>query len=273
MPDSAEKTIVVTGASSGIGRELALQLAAPGCEMWLLGRNEERLSWVAEMVRAKGAVPHVVMLDLSDVETAGRFLDETFPPDKRVDEVYLGAAITLFGEVRDTLFEDWDKIYRTNLLSPIQWTRHFYSGMVGKKAGRIVIISSLAAYAGYPTATAYATMKAGLLGLFRSLWYEGQTHGVEVHLASPGYVDTDIYRSASFRKTSYEKIMGQIDEMGFTAISAEKCASLIIDAVRRGKKEFAFPAYASVMKWVSPRMPFLIGIVHSKMIKGFRKAS
>ncbi len=273
MDESPRETIVVTGASSGIGRELAIQLSGPGCEMWLIGRNRDRLEQVAEQVRSKGGTPRIVELELSDMEGAGRFLAETFPAGRRVDSVYLAAATTLFGEVQNTFPEDWDRIYLTNLLSPIQWTRHFYFGMVEAKAGTVVIVSSLAAYAGYPTATSYATMKAGLLGLFRSLWYEGKSHGIAVHLASPGYVDTDIYRSAIFRKTTYEKTMSEIARLGFDVISAERCAARIIRSVRRGEKEFAFPAYASVMKWVAPRMPFLIKMVHSRIIKGFRNAS
>jgi len=272
MDESPRETIVVTGASSGIGRELAIQLSKPGCEIWLVGRNMERLEQVAGQARSKGAMPRIVELELSDMEGAGLFLTDAFPPGKRVDAVYLAAATTLFGEVKDTFPEDWDQIYLTNLLSPIQWTRHFYEGMVEAKAGTLVIVSSLAAYAGYPTATAYATMKAGLLGLFRSLWYEGKSHGISVHLVSPGYVDTGIYRSAIFRKTTYEKTMSDISQLGFNVIPADRSASLIIDSVRRGEKEFAFPAYASVMKWASPRMPFLIKLVHSKMIKSFRNS-
>lgn len=273
MHEVAGETIVVTGASSGIGRELAIQLSRPGCEIWLVGRDRDRLDQVAEQARLKGAVPVVVELDLSDIEDAGRFLEETFRPDKRVDAVYLVAAITIFGEVRDTLPEDWDRIYRTNLLSPIQWVRHFYATMVAAKAGKIVMVSSLAAYSGYPTATAYATMKAGLLGLFRSLWYEGRSHGVAIHLASPGYVDTGIYRTATFRKTSYDKTMCQIDSLGFDVISAESSATRILRSVGRGESEFAFPAYASLMKWIAPRMPFLIDIVHTRIVNCFRKTS
>lgn len=273
MQELRQQTVVVTGASSGIGRELALQLSKPGLKIWLVGRNKERLAAVAEQARLRGASPQIVELDLSDIERSGKFLAENFPHGTPVDSIYLGAAVTLFGEVQDTLPEDWDQIYRTNLLSPIQWTHHFYTGMVEQKRGTIVLISSLAGYSGYPTATAYATMKAGLLGLFRSLWYEGRSHGVAFHLASPGYVDTAIYQSATFRKTSYEKVMKLIGSLGFAVIPADKSAAKIIRSVSRGEKEFAFPAYASVMKWVAPRMPFLINVVHTKIIKGFRKTS
>ncbi len=267
------QTIVVTGASSGIGREIALQLAGPQRVIWLVGRNQARLDEVAGLVTAKGAVAKVARLDLADLDGAEIFLNGTFPASEQVDTVYLGAAVTQFGEIKDTLPEDWDRIYRTNLLSSIQWTLHFYGHMVERKAGSIVLISSLAGYAGYPTATAYATMKAGLLGLFRSLWHEARSHGVAIHIASPGYVDTPIYKTAVFRKTSYEEIMSQIKSLGFGSLTAENAASRILKSVADGKSEFAFPRYASAMKWISPRLPFLIDMIHSKLIKSFRHES
>ena len=273
MPMTITETIVVTGASSGIGRELAIQLAAPGREIWLIGRDCGRLEEVAAQVRANGGVAQAVRMDLLDLAAANRFLTETFPAGRRVDEVYLCAAITVFGEVKDILPEDWDLLYQTNLLSPVQWIVHFYANMVSARAGRIVIISSLAAHAGYPTATPYATTKAGLLGLFRSFWHEGKAHGVAFHLASPGYVNTSIYQSAMFRKTSYDKTIGDIESLGFQFLTADETARRILRAVGRGEKQFALPAYASLMKWVAPRMPFIIDLVHARIVKRFRQAS
>ncbi len=273
MQPPVSQTIVVTGASSGIGREIALQLAGPRRVIWLVGRNQDRLDEVAALVTAKGAVAKVARLDLADLDGAEIFLNGTFPVAEMVDTVYLGAAVTQFGEIKDTLPEDWDRIYRTNLLSPILWTRHFYAQMVERKSGRIVLISSLAAYAGYPTATAYATMKAGLQGLFRSLWHEARSHGVAIHIASPGYVDTPIYKTAVFRKTNYEETMSQIRSLGFGSLTAHDAASRILKAVADGECEFAFPAYASAMKWVSPRLPFLIDMIHTRLIKSFRHES
>ena len=188
-------------------------------------------------------------------------------------EVYLSAAISMFGEVKDTLPEDWQRIYQTNLLSPVQWVLHFYGNMVAARAGKIIIISSLAAYAGYPTAVAYATMKAGLLGLFRSLLHEGKAYNVGIYMASPGYVDTSIYKSAVFRKTSYEKTMRQIKSLGFRILSAEKTAGIILRSVASGESQFALPAYASLMKWTAPRFPMVIGLLHAKIVKSFRQAT
>lgn len=273
MQGGDAETIVITGASSGIGRELAIQLSAPNRVIWLIGRDTARLEEVAARVREKDADARVAVLELTDLEACARFLEETFPAGQRVDSVYLCAAITLFGEVKDTLPGDWERLYQTNLLSPVQWVRHFYARMVERRSGKIIIVSSLAAYAGYPTATVYATMKAGLLGLFRSLRHEAEAHGVTIHLASPGYVDTTIYQKAVFRNTSYERTMEQIRSMGFKMLPARDAASIILRGVQRGDEEFAFPGYASAMKWVVPRMPFAITLVHGKILRQFRKAS
>lgn len=267
MKEEAKQTIVITGASAGIGREIAIQLAEPGRKLWLMGRDEQRLESVAAEVRSKGAFAETVRIDLTDLDAVEAMLAKYFPPDVEVASVYLVAAITAFGEVQDMHGEDWDKLYRTDLLSPIQMGRHFYANMVVRKRGNIVLISSLAAYAGYPTATAYATMKAGLLGLYRSLWYEGKTHGVSVFHASLGYVGTEIYKSAIYRGTNYERTMASIRKLGFAILPANVAAARIISNVRRGKNEFAIPAYASVLRWVAPRMPFVIAAIHRRIMK------
>ncbi|MBX3739901.1 MAG: SDR family NAD(P)-dependent oxidoreductase [Akkermansiaceae bacterium] len=269
----SSSSIVVTGASSGIGRELAIQLADTGREIWLVGRDAGRLEETADLVRGRGAVAHVVPLDLTDIERTGNYLTEHFPEGKVIDEVYLAAAVSSFGEFHETLPEDWERLYHTNLLSPIQWTHHFYRNMVPHRKGRIVLISSLAGYTGYPTATAYAAMKGGLLGLFRSLCFEAGMNGVSLHLVSPGYVKTRIYEAAIFRKTSYEQTMKLINEMGFPMITPEKSARLIIRGVARNKAEFALPGYASLLKWIAPRFPWMIGMVHRKMMKSFRRSA
>lgn len=273
MKPQVPETIVVTGASSGIGRELAIQLAAPGREIWLVGRDEKRLAETRDAIASKGGEAKIVTLDLSDLEVSARYLDETFPSERRVDQVYLSAAVTLFGEAQDILPEDWDRLYKTNLLSVVQWTHHFYRGMVERRGGRIVLISSLVGYAGYPSATVYATMKGGLVGLFKSLWHEARDHGVSIHLASPGYVRTRIYEVATFRGTSYEKTMEVIKGMGFGLEEPDEMAEMIISKVAKGKSEFAIPGYAALVKWIAPRMPWVLSPMHARMMKLFRSAS
>lgn len=272
MSNPAVKEILITGASSGIGADLARQLAAPGKRFWLVARSEDKLQALADEIRAKGAAAEVLVLDLSDIERSATFLPG-FLREVRLDEVYLAAAVSIFGEVKDIQPEDWDLIYRTDLLGYCQWIQAIYAEMVAVHRGRLVIVSSLAGYAGYPTSVPYATMKAGLLGLYRTLRYEAPQHGVSVHLVSPGYVRTGIYQSAIYRRSNYDNTLKQIEEMGFGMIESAEAASAILKALASGKKEIVFPSYARLLSWVGPRFPWLIGIVHARMVKRFRELS
>ena len=213
------------------------------------------------------------MLDLSDIDASARVIGEQLGGGAEVDELYLAAAVSVFGEVRDLLIEDWQRVYRTDLLSCVQWTREVYAAMVARGSGRIVIVSSLSGYTGYPTAVPYAGMKAGLLGMFRSIDHEARRYGVKIHLVSPGYVDTAIYRSAIYRGTDYESTIEQIRGMGFGMMPAADAAAAILRGVERGRREFSFPRYAGLFAWLAPRFPVLLRLVHARMVRGFRRAA
>lgn len=266
------KEIVVTGASSGIGYELALQLAAPGRRIHLVARSEEKLDALAVQIRTAGAEAVVLPLDLSEIEEAGVALERLLA-DVKVDELYLAAAVSIFGEVKDIQAEDWDRIYRTDLLSVAQWTQMVYSQMASRRSGRIVTIGSLSSYAGYPTSVPYAAMKAGLLGLYKTLRYECKQVGVKVHFVAPGYVDTPIFDTAIYRRSNSQATRQQINEMGFGMLSPKESARLILLGVAAEKGEIVFPGYAKLLSWLAPRFPWLLNPIHNRMVKRFRELS
>lgn len=270
MSESVPKEILVTGASSGIGRELALQLAAPGVRLWLVARRGEILTALAAELQAKGAQAEVLAMDLADLDGAAEFL-RRFTAEVKLDELYLAAAVSIFGEVKDIQPEDWDLIYRTDLLSPVQWLHAFYATMAAAGRGRIVIVSSLAGYAGYPTSVPYATMKAGLLGLYRTLRHEAPRLGIRLHLVSPGYVRTGIYRSAVYRRSTCESTLRQIDESGFKMMEADAAATAILKGIASGRGEIVFPGYARLLSWIAPRFPAVVRSIHAGMVKRFRE--
>jgi len=272
MSAGAAKEILITGASSGIGLELARQLAGPGKRLWLVARSGEKLQSLADEIRAKGGAAEVKVVDLSQIDANAALVEGLFR-EVAFDEVYLGAAVSIFGEVKDIQPEDWDLIYRTDLLSQVQWMHAAYTAMAERKRGKIVLMSSLAGYAGYPTSVPYTTMKSGLLGLFRTLRYEAPAIGISVHLVSPGYVRTPIYQSAIYRRSNFESTLKQIEEMGFGMIEASRAAELTLKGVAAGKTEIVFPAYARLLSWVAPRFPWVVGIIHARMVKRFRELS
>jgi short-subunit dehydrogenase len=271
MAAGGQRVIVVTGASSGIGRALAGRLAHPGVKLWLIGRCTERLAEVVATVRERGAEACPAVIDLRESGAAADFLEGTLAREERLDEVYLVAALSLFGEVKDLWLEDWRAIYQTNLLAVAQWMTALYPRLVAQGSGRLVIVSSLAAYAGYPTSVPYATMKSGLLGMFRSLTHEAGRHGVQVHLVSPGYVETGIYRSAIYRKTDCESVLRQVRALGFRMIAAERAAELTLHGIARGRREIVFPGYARALVWVGTHFPWVLRRLHRRVMKSFLK--
>lgn len=271
MAVEGQRVLVVTGASSGIGRALAIRMAGPGCRVWLIARDAGRLEEVAAEVRRSGAEARPVVLDLRDAMAVAGFFEGELAAEERVDEVYLVAAVSLFGEVKDLTLEDWERIYQTNLLSVAQWVTGLYPRMVAQGGGRMVIVSSLAAHAGYPTAVPYAAMKGGLAGLFRSLTHEARFHGVDLRLVSPGYVDTGIYRSAVYRNTSYEATLRQVERMGFAMIGPERAAEEILRRIERGDREIVFPGYARMLVWAARRLPWILPVIHARLMREFRK--
>lgn len=261
-------TFLVTGASSGIGRALAVQLAAPERNILLLGRDESRLNAVAAEVRKKGANAQTKTLDITDFEAVDHYFREEVGD---VDEVYLSAARSIFGEVKDLQIEDWETIYKTNFLSWAQWVHEFHRRMVARRGGRIVILSSLAGYTGYPGCAPYAAAKAGLTSLFRTMWHEGRAHGVNYHLVSPGYVRTGIYEAAIFRGIDYGRVSEMLDGSGFKMMEPEGAAREILREISANRKEIIFPGYARTLAGISMRFPWLMGPVRKSMVDLFRR--
>ena len=273
MNSSPKETIVITGASSGIGRELAIQLAKAGRLIWILGRNQDRLEAVASEISSKGGEAKIAYFDLVEEDTTAKFLEKNFPVGTKVDQVYFAAAITSFGEMQDFLPEDWNHMYQLDLVSQIQMIHHFYTEMVKRRAGELIFVSSLSAHTGYPTAIPYATMKAGLLGLFRSLKYEAKPHGVAIRHAALGFVDTSIYENAIYRGTTYEQTKESIRSLGFKKLTASEAAEGILEGIRDGKTEIMLPGYARMLSWIAPRMPIVVSLIHRRMMNLYRKNS
>ncbi|MFD2256689.1 SDR family NAD(P)-dependent oxidoreductase [Luteolibacter algae] len=267
MSADIKRRVVVTGASSGIGREIAIMLAQPGVCLWIFGRGPERLKATGDLAREKGAEVQTVILDFSHIDELTEILNVNFPEDLPIDSVYLAAGMTSFGEFQYLKSEDLELLYKVNLLSPIQMCHHFYRHMIARKSGEIVLVSSLSAFTGYPTASFYATTKAGLLGLYKSLVYEGKCHGVSVVHVAVGYVNSSIYKNAIYRNTTYERTMKSIKKLGFAILEPREAAQKIVRGVERGKTNFATPAYATLMKWIAPRVPRLVNLVHRRMLK------
>ncbi|WP_367160046.1 SDR family NAD(P)-dependent oxidoreductase [Kozakia baliensis] len=238
----APRTILITGASGGVGAALAQFYASPGQTLYLWGRNNARLEAIAKICREQGAqaIPRIV--DLCDAPAALAAFRET-EKETALDLVILGAGVsdiraadekTEFPEiVLDTAMVN----YATPVTLATEAARH----MVKRGYGAIGLIGSVAAFHDLPFATAYSSSKAGLTRFATALHASLKPHGVSVTIAAPGYIDTAMSR--------------RLEGARPFLVSPEKAAFLIASAIAHKKTVVIFPKLFAFLKLVDALTP------------------
>jgi 3-oxoacyl-[acyl-carrier protein] reductase len=176
------KTALVTGGSRGIGRAIALELAAAGAQVTLSYRSGKEEA--QEVAREAGAV--AVQADVSDPDAARRLVDEAGELDLLVNN----AGLTRDGLIARMSDEDWHDVIETNLGGVFHTCRAAARGMMKRRSGSIVNVSSIVGLHGNPGQTNYAASKAGIIGFTKALARELGTRGVRANVIAPGYIDT-----------------------------------------------------------------------------------
>lgn len=184
------KTAFVTGASQGIGRACALELARAGARVALAARNEARLNEVAAEINAAGGAAHPFVLDVASEGSIKEVAKAAIAQFGAVDVLVNNAGIT-----RDTLLlrmkrADWDAVLNTNLTGAFLLTQALVNPMLRARWGRIINISSVVGQAGQAGQANYAASKAGLIGFTKSLAREFASRNITVNAVAPGYIET-----------------------------------------------------------------------------------
>ncbi len=186
------KTAFVTGASQGIGRACALVLAEAGADVVVASRNLERLEQVAEEIRALGRKALAVALDLSRPETVPAAFHRLQEKEdfSKIDILVNNAGVTRDGLLLRMKMEAWRQVLETNLTGAYLCTQAVLSGMVRRRYGRIVNITSVVAQAGNSGQANYISSKAGLIGLSKAVAAEVARRNITVNAVSPGFIET-----------------------------------------------------------------------------------
>ena len=184
------KTALVTGASQGIGEAVARRLAEQGARVVLAARSEDKLKDLAARIGEAGGTAIPLVLDVSRPETFAERI-KTLPEDfSAVDILVNNAGITADNLLARMSLEDWEKVLRTNLTGAYALTRELLRGMMKRRWGRIINVTSVVGLMGNAGQANYAAAKAGLIGLTKSLARELGSRSITVNAVAPGYIET-----------------------------------------------------------------------------------
>ncbi len=186
------KNVLITGASRGLGREMAINLAGAGAKIALVGRAEAKLEETKGMLETMGVMSKIFLADVSkelDVVDLEKKVSSTMG---RIDVLINNAGTAVRKDVKDFEVSEWQHVMNTNLTGAFMMSKAFCSQMIDSGWGRIINITSIMAHVGSSGRSAYCASKSGLLALTKCMALELASTGVTVMAISPGFYSTDL---------------------------------------------------------------------------------
>jgi 3-oxoacyl-[acyl-carrier protein] reductase len=220
----SEKVAIVTGASRGIGRCIALALAAQGAKVVASARNAEALHHLVEEIKGQGGEATAVVGDVAVDTDASKLIDQAVAKYGQLDILVNNAGITRDGLLLRMKNEDWDAVLDTNLKGAFLCIRAAAKVMSKQRSGRIINISSVVGEMGNAGQANYCASKAGLLGLTKSVARELARRNVTVNAITPGFIVTDMTDDMTdkARQAMTEQIplgrLGEVDDIANAVI-------------------------------------------------------
>ena len=211
---TGKRVALVTGASRGIGRAIALRLAAEGCYVVInYNGSKEKAEEVQQEILQAGGQAHIYQCNVADFQACGEMFKDTISKMGHLDILVNNAGITKDGLLMGMSEEDFSKVVDTNLKGTFYCIRHAARTMIKQKKGRIINLSSIVGVSGNAGQANYAASKAGVIGLTKSAAKELASRGITVNAIAPGFICTDMTQVLS--EQVKEKIWAQIPMGGF----------------------------------------------------------
>jgi short-subunit dehydrogenase len=248
------KTVLITGASSGIGEELAWQLGQAGARLTLTARRADLLEALAQRIAAAGQPqPIVVRCDVTRDGDVERAVAESTRRWGQLDVVIANAGFGVVGALRDLSVDDYRRQFETNVFGVL---RTIYAALpdIEKTGGNVVIIGSVAGWMATPNASPYAMSKFALRALADAITPELSLKGVTVTLISPGFVASDI-RRVDNRGTLHAGAADPVPR--WALMPTDKAARQMLRAVARGKAEAIITGHGKIIVAIERFMPWL----------------
>ncbi len=256
--DLSGRVVAITGAGSGIGRELAVLCARRGAHLALCDINDAAVRETAHAARRFGHDVITRRVDVSDPEQMSAFADATFSHFGGADIVVNNAGVGLVGGFLDTSLKDWDWLMSINVMGVVHGCDAFIPAMINSgRGGQLVNVSSAAGLLANPALSAYSATKFAVLGLSEALRIELKPHGIGVTAICPGVINTAItaaspIRGAGDADARRRRLAATYKRRGYTP---ERAAKNILRAVGRNRAVAPIAAEAHVMYALSRLAP------------------
>jgi short-subunit dehydrogenase len=255
-----KKTVIITGASSGLGRSLAVELARAGANLTLFSRNEGGLRETEKLCRELGATSLVVTGDVRKPEDCKRLIELAISQYGSLDYLVASAGVSMwakFEEVSDISI--FHKVMETNYLGAV-YSTYYALPHLRKSKGMIVVISSIQGKIGVPFHTGYVASKHALQGFFSSLSSELDGSGVDVLMVLPHWLrGTNLRKNAFGRDGSFigESRRGHSKE----SVTLQRCCREIIESMEKRKRELVIPPKLKILPWLNLVNPKIVEFI------------
>lgn len=247
--DFKDKIVLITGASSGIGKEAAIQFAKKGSNVILVARRKQKLEQIADDLKKFNISTLICECDVSDkfqVEKMSKLVLEKY---SSIDILVNNAGFAIYGSVFDLTTEEIESQMATNYFGMIYCIKNFLPSMIQKKSGHIVNVASVAASFGLPGIASYCASKFAMLGFSEGLKHELKGTGVGITVVSPIMVRTDFFDHPSFQK---------MPKYSPLSLSDKTVAKAILRAASSPRLEIIVPSVIRVAVWIKHTFPYLI---------------
>ena len=252
------KVVLITGASSGIGKQTAIEFAKKGSTIILIARRKQKLEELENELQ-KFNVPVIIhQCDVSDKSQVSIMSKEVLTKFGSIDILVNNAGFAIYGSVSDLSIEEIESQMATNYFGMVYCIKNFLPSMIKKKSGHIVNVASVAASFGLPGIASYCASKFAMLGFSEGLKHELKGTGVGITVVSPIMVRTDFFDHPSFEK---------MPKYSPTSLSASTVAKAILRAANSPRLEIIVPSVIRGAVWVKNTFPYIINPIVGSAFK------
>ncbi len=255
--DYSGKIVIITGASSGIGKESALEFAKLHASIVLVSRDKNKLEEVAKELLKYQTQILVCACDISQKDQVNEMSKQVLEKFGTVDVLVNNAGFGIYGNFNDLKVEEIESQMRTNYLGMVYCTKTFLPKMLEQKSGHIINVASVAASFGIPGMAGYCASKFAMLGCSESLYHELKGSGIGITVVSPIMVRTSFFNHDSFNKMPRYT----------TALSANTVAKAVVRAASSPRLEIVVPQFVRIAIWFKHTFPYLINPIVGQIFR------